>query len=92
MRKSFRSGDEWIEALCGVTYQIPLGRCAFIVGLSWSGKSTLLYLLGALDRPTSGTIRIEDRDVIVMTEDQQDDYRRNQVVNDRRTRLYSSGP
>jgi putative ABC transport system ATP-binding protein len=79
VRKSFRSGDEWIEALRGVTFQVPRGRFAFIVGPSGSGKSTLLYLLGALDRPSSGTIRVEGRDVTAMTEDEQDDYRRNQV-------------
>ncbi|MBV8611247.1 MAG: ABC transporter ATP-binding protein, partial [Singulisphaera sp.] len=32
VRKSFRSGDEWIEALRGVTFQVPQGRFAFIVG------------------------------------------------------------
>jgi len=79
VRKSFRSGDEWIEALRGVTFQVPQGRFAFIVGPSGSGKSTLLYLLGALDRPSTGTIRVEGRDVTAMTEDEQDDYRRNQV-------------
>ena len=49
------------------------------MGPSGSGKSTLLYLIGALDRPTSGSIRVEDNDITVMTEPEQDDYRRNQV-------------
>ena len=59
VRKSFRSGDEEIEALRGVSFEVPPGACSFIVGPSGSGKSTLLYLLGALDRPTSGTIAID---------------------------------
>jgi putative ABC transport system ATP-binding protein len=79
LRKSFRSGDEWVEALRGVSFQIPAGRFAFIVGPSGSGKSTLLYLLGALDRPTSGTIRVAGRDVTAMTEDEQDEYRLDHV-------------
>jgi putative ABC transport system ATP-binding protein len=77
--KRFRSGEGWVEALRGVSFQIPRGACAFVVGPSGSGKSTLLYLLGALDRPDSGTIRVEDRDVTAMSEEAQDDYRRNQV-------------
>ena len=59
VKKSFRSGETWVEALRGVTCRIPKGRCAFIVGPSGSGKSTLLYLMGALDRPGAGTIRVE---------------------------------
>jgi putative ABC transport system ATP-binding protein len=79
VHKAFRSGDETIEALRGVTFRIPAGSCAFIVGPSGSGKSTLLYLLGALDRPTSGTIHVDGHDVTAMTEAAQDDFRRNQV-------------
>jgi putative ABC transport system ATP-binding protein len=79
VRKTFRSGDEEVHALRGVTFRLPAGACTFIVGPSGSGKSTLLYLLGALDRPTSGTIRVHGRDVTAMTESEQDDYRRGEV-------------
>jgi putative ABC transport system ATP-binding protein len=79
VHKSFRSGEEVVEALRGVTFRIPAGSCAFIVGPSGSGKSTLLYLIGALDRPSAGTIRIGDRDVTAMSEAEQDDFRRNEV-------------
>jgi len=79
VHKSFRSGEEIIEALRGVTFHIPPGSCSFIVGPSGSGKSTLLYLLGALDRPSAGSIRVAGRDVTAMSEAEQDDFRRNQV-------------
>src|ERR1700677_449628 len=79
VRKSFRSGDEEIEALRGVSFGIPHAACSFFVGPSGSGKSTLLYLLGALDRPTSGTIRVEGQDLTAMTEDEQNEYRRDRV-------------
>jgi putative ABC transport system ATP-binding protein len=79
VHKTFRSGDEVVEALRGVTFQVPAGSCTFIVGPSGSGKSTLLYLLGALDSPTSGTIRVAGRDITKMSEAESDDYRRNQV-------------
>ncbi|MBX6316143.1 MAG: ABC transporter ATP-binding protein [Isosphaeraceae bacterium] len=79
VRKSFRSGEEWIEALRGVSCRIPRGQCAFIVGPSGSGKSTLLYLLGALDQPTSGTIRVEGMDLTAMSEAEQNIYRRDKI-------------
>ena len=79
VRKTFRSGDEVVEALRGVTFRIRAGACAFIVGPSGSGKSTLLYLLGALDRPTSGTIRVDGQDLTAMSEAEQNAYRRDQV-------------
>lgn len=79
VRKSFRSGDRWLEVLRGVSCRIPKGRFAFIVGPSGSGKSTLLYLMGALDRPTSGTITVEGRDLTQMSEAEQNAYRRDRV-------------
>src|SRR3954454_14878499 len=79
VHKSFRSGDETVEALRGVSFTIPDVSCTFIVGPSGSGKSTLLYLLGALDQPTSGTIRVAGQDVTRMSEPERDDYRRNRV-------------
>ncbi len=79
VHKSFRSGDEDVAALRGVTLRIDSGACAFIVGPSGSGKSTLLYLLGLLDTPSSGTIRIDGRDVNAMSEADQDRFRRDQI-------------
>jgi putative ABC transport system ATP-binding protein len=79
VRKTFRSGDETVEALRGVTFGLPAGSCTFIVGPSGSGKSTLLYLLAALDLPTSGTIRVADRDITAMSEAERDTFRRDRV-------------
>jgi putative ABC transport system ATP-binding protein len=77
--KKFRVGGNDVEALRGVTFQVCQGSCAFIVGPSGSGKSTLLTLLGALDRPTSGTIAVEGQDLTSMTEDEQDAFRHDRV-------------
>ena len=52
-----------VHALAEVSLCIRAGEFVALVGPSGSGKSTLLGLLGLLDRPTSGTIRIEDRDI-----------------------------
>lgn len=79
VQKSFRRGDQVVEALRGVTCSIPEGKCAFIVGPSGSGKSTLLYLLGALDRPTSGSIAVEGSELTTMTEAELNTYRREHI-------------
>jgi putative ABC transport system ATP-binding protein len=79
VRKTFRSGDEDVQALRGVSFEVPRGACAFIVGPSGSGKSTLLYLLGALDNPTSGTITIDSSTVTDMDEVHQDHFRREKL-------------
>jgi ABC-type lipoprotein export system ATPase subunit len=56
--KSFRLGDQWVNALVGVDLVIPEGQFVGIMGPSGSGKSTLLYMLGGLDRPSGGAIQI----------------------------------
>jgi putative ABC transport system ATP-binding protein len=79
VNKTFRSGDEDVRALRGVSLEVPRGACSFIVGPSGSGKSTLLYLIGALDNPTSGTITIDGETVTAMKEVQQDVVRRQKL-------------
>ena len=79
VRKTYRSGEEEVHALRGVSFEVPQGACAFIVGPSGSGKSTLLYLIGALDNPSSGTIAIDGDTVTGMSEVQQDLVRRQKL-------------
>jgi len=63
LRKVFKSGDTKVLAVDNVSFSVPDGQFASIVGRSGSGKSTLLSLLGALDKPTSGTIVVGDKDI-----------------------------
>ncbi|NOY83418.1 MAG: ABC transporter ATP-binding protein [Nitrospirae bacterium] len=68
LHRSFRMSDESLHILKGVTFDIKAGEMLAIVGPSGVGKSTLLTLLGALDRPTSGKVFFEDIDLFAQTD------------------------
>ncbi len=63
LKKSFQSGDTTVNAVDSISFTVPDGQFASIIGRSGSGKSTLLSLLGALDKPTSGTIVVDGQDI-----------------------------
>lgn len=77
--KTYRRGVDEVRALRGLTCQIPQGRLSFIVGPSGSGKSSLLYLLGGLDRPDSGDISVFGRPLTQFSHRQRDEFRRREV-------------
>ncbi|HEX4774030.1 MAG TPA: ABC transporter ATP-binding protein [Candidatus Saccharimonadales bacterium] len=63
IKRVFPSGDVKVLAVDDVSFKVPEGQFVSIVGRSGSGKSTLLSLLGALDKPTSGSIKVDDQDI-----------------------------
>lgn len=77
--KTYRRGVDEVRALRGLTCQIPQGRLSFIVGPSGSGKSSLLYLLGGLDRPDSGEISVFGRPLTQFSHRERDEFRRREV-------------
>lgn len=79
LRKTFTMGKHKVHALAGVDLNISQGSLTVIMGPSGSGKSTLLYLLGGLDRPTSGTIQVNGRFLNQMDENDLGLFRRKSV-------------
>jgi lipoprotein-releasing system ATP-binding protein len=65
LTKSFRNGNVCIDILKGVTFDLPAGATLAIVGASGIGKSTLLHILGTLDRPDSGKLLFQGEDVFL---------------------------
>lgn len=75
--KTYALGTQTVQALNDVTVEIARGEFMALAGPSGSGKSTLLNLIGCLDTPTSGHIRIEGQDVAGQSADQLADLRLN---------------
>ena len=72
-----RSGP--LPVLRGISLEVQSGEAVAVMGPSGSGKSTLLYILGTLERPTSGSIRLEGQDPFALTEPQLADFRNKHV-------------
>lgn len=77
--KIYRTGDEDVAALKGVTFKVIKGEFVAIIGPSGSGKSTLMHILGALDTPTSGTYILDGREVSKLSDDELADLRREKI-------------
>jgi len=68
LTRHFEVGDQTVQALEDVTLRIDPGEYVAVMGPSGSGKSTLLHILGCLDRPTSGSYRLDGREVATLRE------------------------
>jgi putative ABC transport system ATP-binding protein len=77
--KTFVRGGTEVSALAGVSLTVEAGEAVAITGPSGAGKSTLLHLLGAMDRPTSGSVRIDGRDTAAMSDQELTVLRRRTV-------------
>ncbi|OGN75735.1 MAG: macrolide ABC transporter ATP-binding protein [Chloroflexi bacterium GWB2_49_20] len=79
LKKHYLMGGTLVRALDGLDLDIPRGSFSVVMGPSGSGKSTLLYLVGGLDRPTSGQIEFNDQRLDEMDENQLAAFRRRMV-------------
>jgi putative ABC transport system ATP-binding protein len=79
LQKTYISGDSKVTALAGVSFDVEAGDFVALMGPSGCGKSTLLHLCGAMDRLTSGSLKLNDRDLSTMGDDELTRVRREQV-------------
>src|SRR5258708_7931061 len=63
LSKTFNAGGGVVAAVNNISLQVDKGKFVSVIGKSGSGKSTLLSLLGALDKPTSGTVLVDGQDI-----------------------------
>ena len=77
--KTYGSGEAAVQALKHVSFSVPKGEYVAVVGESGSGKSTLLNMIGALDTPTSGTVRIGGKDIFGMNDRKRTVFRRRNI-------------
>ena len=75
VRKDYAVGDHVVHALDGVTLSLAAGTFTAIMGSSGSGKSTMLNVLGCLDRPTSGTYTLDTEAVSELNDERLSDIR-----------------
>lgn len=79
IKKTYINGDNETPALRGVSFTIKDGEFVAIMGPSGSGKSTLMHILGALDTPTSGTYKLDGKDVSKFSDDELAVIRRDKI-------------
>jgi putative ABC transport system ATP-binding protein len=79
VKRTFGRGQGEVTVLKGVDIKIPPGKLIAFKGRSGSGKTTLINLLGALDRPSEGSIQFAGRDVTQLSDRERDEIRRTEM-------------
>ena len=79
LTRIYGKGDNQVAALDGVSFNVNKGEFVAIVGASGSGKSTLMHMLGGVDRPTSGSVLIDNQDIFAMNESKLAIFRRRNL-------------
>ena len=79
LKKYYGKGETEVRALDGVDIDIERGKFTAIIGTSGSGKSTLLNMLGGLDTPSAGSIKVGDTELAKLNSEQATIFRRKQI-------------
>lgn len=79
LKKYYGNEPNVTHALDGVSLSVEQGEFVAVVGTSGSGKSTLLHMMGGLDVPTSGSVRVRDKELAKMNDEQLTIFRRRNI-------------
>ncbi len=79
LKKYYGKGDTLVKALDGINLEIERGKFTAIIGTSGSGKSTLLNMLGGLDTPDEGSIRVGNTELAKLSSEEATVFRRRQI-------------
>ncbi len=79
LTKSYISGDHELIVFSNMEFEIARGERIAIIGESGTGKSSLMYLLGGLDRPSTGTIYFDHKDISRFTDTELADFRNREI-------------
>ena len=79
LKKYYGKGETLVKALDGIDLDIERGKFTAIIGTSGSGKSTLLHMLGGLDTPSEGSVRVGDTELAALNSEQATIFRRKQI-------------
>ncbi len=79
LTKVYGEGESKVTALDKVSFSVDKGEFVAIIGASGSGKSTLMNQIGGIDKPTSGSVRIEGKEITDMDEDELAIFRRRNI-------------
>ena len=79
LRKTYGAEQTLVRAVDGISFTVDAGEFVVVLGASGSGKTTTLNLIGAIEEPTSGQLRVNGRDVVGLDEMGRTEYRRAEV-------------
>ena len=79
LTRVYGTGDTAVTALNDASFSVEAGEFIAIIGSSGSGKSTLMHLMGGVDRPTSGTVKLQGQDIFARSDEQLAVFRRREV-------------
>ncbi len=79
LTRRYGDGESAVDALRGVSLEVPAGQFTAVMGPSGSGKSTLMHLLAGLDRPSSGSVHVGGEDISAMADRQLTKLRRKHI-------------
>ena len=79
LHKSFEKGEGRLEVLKGLDLELEKGEMLAVLGASGAGKSTILHILGGLERPTEGRVLYEGKDIYAMSDGVLSDFRNSEI-------------